>query len=62
MSNHFTEMRDHSYVGWVMCPECSTKDWRGMSMVAQPRESGPEVAQGLRGVTASPTLLAPVLV
>jgi len=62
MSSDFSEMRDHSYVGWVMCPECPTKDWRGMSCWLHPRESGPKVVQGLRGVARSPTLLTPVLV
>ena len=54
-------MTDHSYVDSVMCPECPTKDWRGKFCWLSPRESGPEVVQGLVGVTTSPTLLGPVL-
>ena len=62
MSSHFSESRDPSYVSSSMCPECLRKEWRispsGYS--PHPRESGPEAVQG--GVTASPTLLSPVLV
>jgi len=31
ISNHFSELKDHSYVASAMCPECPTKDWRGKS-------------------------------
>jgi len=30
MLNHFYELTDHSCVGSVMCPECPTKDGRGL--------------------------------
>jgi len=63
ISNHVSsESRDPSYVGSAMCPECPTKDWRGKSCWLKPRESGPKVVQGPRGVITSPTLLGPVLV
>jgi len=29
MLNHFSQLKDPSYVALVMCPECPTKDWRG---------------------------------
>jgi len=45
-----------------MYPDCPTKDWLGKSCWLNPRESGPEIVQGLGGVIASPTLLGPVLV
>ena len=54
--------RDPSCAGSAMSPECPRKDWRGKSCWPHPRESGPEVVQGPGGVTASPTLLGPVLV
>jgi len=53
MSNHLSKLRYHSYVSSAMYPECPTKDWRGTSCWLNPRESGPEVVQGPRGVTAS---------
>jgi len=59
MPNDFTELRNNSYVGSALCPECPTKDWRGKSCWINPRESNPEVVQGLGGVTAYPTLLVP---
>jgi len=51
MPNDFTELRNNSYVGSALCPECPTKDWRGKSCWINPRESNPEVVQGLGGVT-----------
>jgi len=62
MPNHLSEMRNHSYVISTMYPECPTQDWRGVSCWLNPRESGPEVVQGLGGVTAPPTFLGTVLV
>jgi len=42
MSNHFSEQRDHSYVGSAMCPECPRKHcW------LHPREKDPEVVPWL---------------
>jgi len=61
MLNHFSELTGHNYVALVMYPECPTKDWRGKFCWVNTRESGPEIVQGLVGVTTSPTLLGPVL-
>ena len=61
MLNHFSELTDHSYVASVMRPECPAKDWRCEFCWLNTRESGPEIVQGLVGVTTSPTLLGPVL-
>jgi len=57
------QLRDRSYVGLAMCPECPTKDWRDRGWLNQ-RESGPEVFQSLGGVTRPtfPTLLSLVFV
>ena len=49
-------------VSWAMYPECPTKDWWGKPCWLNPWERDPDVVQGLDGVTASPTLLGPVLV
>jgi len=49
-------------VSWAMYPERPTKDWWDKLFWLNPRESDPDVVQGLGGVTASPTLLCPVLV
>ena len=62
MLSHFSESRDHSYVGTTMLPQCPTQDWRDKSCWLHPRESGPEVVQRLGRVTTSPALLSPVLV
>jgi len=62
MLNHLSKLRDHSYVSSAICTECPTKDRRGKSYWLNPRNSGPEIVQGLGGVTASPTLRGPVLV
>jgi len=61
MLNHFSELADNSYIGSLMCPECPTKEFRGKFCWLSTRESGPEIAQVLVGVTTSPTLLGPVL-
>ena len=61
MSRHFSESRDRSYVGSAMCSECPKKDRRGKSCWLHPRESAPDIDQWPGGVTASPTLLGPVL-
>ena len=45
-----------------MYPECPTEDWWDKSCWLNPRESDPDVIQGLGGVAASPILLRPVLV
>ena len=29
MSNHFSELRTHRYIGSAICPEFPSKDWRG---------------------------------
>jgi len=44
-----------------MSTECRTKDSQGKSSWVHPQESGPEVIQGLGGVTTFPTLLGLVL-
>jgi len=62
MSNHFSELKDHNYVCSAMCPECPTKVWRSRSCWLNSQESGPEIFQGLGGMTLSSTLLGPVLV
>jgi len=41
--------------------DCPTRNWRGKFCWLNTRESGPEVVQGLVGVTTSPTLLGPLL-
>ena len=46
----------------VMYPEYPTEDWWGKPCRLNPRQSDPDVVQGLGGVTASPTLFGPVLV
>jgi len=46
MSNHFSELRDHSCVSSTVCPECPTKSWRDASCWLNPRESGSEVVKG----------------
>ena len=50
------------YVLSVMCPKCPRKDWRGTFFWLRPPECVPKVNHGPAGVTASPTLLGPVLV
>ena len=49
-------------VSWAMYPECPTEDWWGKPCWLNPRESNPDVVQGLGGVTASSALLGPVSV
>jgi len=63
MSSHVsTDPRDPSYFGSAMCSKCPSKDWRGKSCWLTPTGKRPEVVQTPGGVTASPTLLGPVLV
>ena len=59
---HFYFSCTNSLVGWAMCPECPTKDWRRKSCWLNPRESGPEFVQCQGEVTTSQALLGPVLV
>jgi len=59
---HFYFSCTNSLVGWAMCPECPTKDWRRTSCCLNPREIGPQFVQGQGEVTASQTLLCPILV
>ena len=49
-------------VSSAMYPECPKKDCWGKPCRLNPRESDPDAVQGLGGVTASPTLLGPILV
>jgi len=58
----FSELRDHNYVSSAMYLECPTKDWWGKLCWLNPLENNIDVVQDPGGVTASPTLLSPVLV
>ena len=62
MSNHFSWLREHNYVSSSRYPEWPIEDWWGKPCWLNRRESEPEVVQGQGGVTASSTLLGPVLV
>jgi len=48
MSNHLSQLRDHSHIGSAMCPEYHTKDWRGKSCWLNPRKGDSEVLLELK--------------
>ena len=57
MSNHFSKLRDPSYIGLIMWPECPMKGKRGRFYWLKPWESSLEVVQGPGGLHPQPCLV-----